>query len=77
MVLLFSGILQLFNGFDIVMCVDMDFGQVEQYCFGYCMLVEEYVFVLVLVSVCEGEGWLIGMVFDVDVGCMRLMVFDV
>ena len=39
-------------------------------------LVEEHVFVPASASAREGEGWLIGTVFDVDAGCTRLTAFD-
>jgi all-trans-8'-apo-beta-carotenal 15,15'-oxygenase len=58
------------------MRVDTDSGQAEQYRFGHRTLVEEHVFVPASASAREGEGWLIGTVFDVDAGCTRLTAFD-
>jgi carotenoid cleavage dioxygenase len=67
---------QPLNGFDTVMRVDTNSGQVQQYRFGHRTLVEEHVFVPASASAREGEGWLIGTVFDVDAGCTRLTAFD-
>ena len=71
-----SGTPQSLNAFDTVMRVDTDSGQVEQYRFGHRTLVEEHMFVPASASAREGEGWLIGTVFDVDAGCTRLTAFD-
>ena len=67
---------QALHGFDTVMRVDIDSGQTEQYRFGHRTLVEEHVFVPASASAREGEGWLIGTVFDVDAGCTKLTAFD-
>ncbi|CAJ0770997.1 carotenoid oxygenase family protein [Ralstonia chuxiongensis] len=71
-----SGSPQSLNGFDSVTRVDTDSGRVQQYRFGRRTLVEEHVFVPASASAREGQGWLIGTVFDVDAGCTRLTAFD-
>jgi carotenoid cleavage dioxygenase len=64
------------HGFDTVMRFDTDSGGVQQYRFGRRTLVEEHVFVPASATAREGEGWLIGTVFDVDGGSTRLTAFD-
>ena len=71
-----SGNAQALHGFDTVMRFDTDSGQVQQYRFGHRVMVEEHVFVPASANAREGEGWLIGTVFDVDAGCTKLTAFD-
>jgi carotenoid cleavage dioxygenase len=55
---------------------DTESGKTAQYRFAQRVLVEEHVFVPASATAREGEGWLVGTVFDVDAGCTKLTAFD-
>jgi carotenoid cleavage dioxygenase len=66
----------LLPGFDTLMRFDTESGKTAQYRFAQRVLVEEHVFVPASATAREGEGWLVGTVFDVDAGCTKLTAFD-
>ncbi|MEQ6352294.1 carotenoid oxygenase family protein [Ralstonia pseudosolanacearum] len=63
-------------GFDTLMRFDTESGHVQRYRFAQRALVEEHLFVPAGPNAPEGEGWLLGTVFDVDAGRTLLTVFD-
>ncbi|CAH0442634.1 carotenoid oxygenase family protein [Ralstonia pseudosolanacearum] len=63
-------------GFDTLMRFDTESGHVQRYRFAQRALVEEHLFVPAGPNAPEGEGWLLGTVFDVEAGRTLLTVFD-
>ena len=63
-------------GFNGLMRLDIDSGARERFSFGADVVVEEHVLVPRPGSTKEGEGWLVGMGYDVKRRRSFLSVFD-
>jgi carotenoid cleavage dioxygenase len=63
-------------GFNGLMRLDIDSGARERFSFGNGVVVEEHVMVPRPGSTREGEGWLVGMGYDIDRQRSFLSVFD-
>jgi all-trans-8'-apo-beta-carotenal 15,15'-oxygenase len=63
-------------GFPGVMRLDVESGKTDRYTFGDDYIVEEHVVVPKPASTKEGEGWLVGVVFDVKRQQSFATVFD-
>jgi all-trans-8'-apo-beta-carotenal 15,15'-oxygenase len=63
-------------GFNGLMCLDIETGARERFSFGTDVVVEEHVLVPRPGSAKEGEGWLVGMGYDVKRRRSFLSVFD-
>jgi carotenoid cleavage dioxygenase len=63
-------------GADALMCLDLDSGRRERFVFGADVVVEEHVLVPKPGSRREGEGWLVGMGYDLRRRQSFASVFD-
>ncbi len=63
-------------GFNGLMSLDIDTGRRDRFCFGNSVVVEEHVMVPRPGSTREGDGWLLGMGYDMQRERSFLSVFD-
>jgi carotenoid cleavage dioxygenase len=63
-------------GFSALARLDLETGAVDQHHFGPGFIVEEPAFAPRPGSTVEGDGWMVGTVYDIAQRCTRLVVFD-